>query len=401
MIHLMGYDFRFEYINFQLIKSQINEEMRLKEIHCLKEIILISAEPGMGKTATVAMLAMKYVNGEEGMDKFDFVWTVRLKNVDKTSSLAEIVKQQHDKLKKFQPGQIQSLLDGTTQSKVALLFDGYDEYQPGKNKEIDEAIQTGVGNCFLVLTSRPGYVSEEIKEKMDYEVTIEGLSVENIKKCSKLYMDCKEKSADMLKQAKSVGIYKPTGGLLHRVFFSSSMIDHALLRIPILLLMTCFIYEENHSLPNTRTDILKTLYTLLGQRSRMKLSGGSTDDKDAYEDSLSKLGELAWDALKRDELILKKVRTFILTVIISFCRTNLVLKSFYKNPTKLYFQDDVERKCRDVLKWGVLQDIGETGSETAYVSFFHKLFLEFAAAWYICKTVEKARNKQVTTIVCM
>ena len=45
----------------------------------------------MGKTATVAMLAMKYVNGEEGMENFDFVWTIRLKNVDKTSSLAEIV----------------------------------------------------------------------------------------------------------------------------------------------------------------------------------------------------------------------------------------------------------------------------------------------------------------------
>ena len=123
----------------------------------INNIIFISAEPGMGKTATVAMLAMKYVNGEEGMDKFHFVWTVRLKNVDKTSSLAEIVQQQHDKLKKFQPGQIQSILEGRTQSKVALLFDGYDEYQPGRNKEIDEAIQSGVGNCFLVLTSRPGY----------------------------------------------------------------------------------------------------------------------------------------------------------------------------------------------------------------------------------------------------
>ena len=214
----------------------------------------------MGKTATVAMLAMKYVTGQEGMEKFDFVWTVRLKNVDKTSSLAEIIRQQHDKLKHFQPGQIKCILEGGTESKVALLFDGYDEYQPGRNKEIDEAIQSGVGNCFLVLTSRPGYVSDEIKKIMDYEVTIQGLSVENIKKCSLLYMDCKEKSADMLKQAKTVGIYKPSGGLFHKVFFSSSMIDHALLRIPILLLMTCFIYEEKSSLPKNKTDILKTLF---------------------------------------------------------------------------------------------------------------------------------------------
>ena len=85
------------------------------------------------------------------------------------------------------------------------------------------------------------------------------------------------------------------------------MIDHALLRIPIMLLMSCFIYEENHSLPKTRTNILKTLYTLLEQRSAIKISGRTTDEKKTFEDTLSKLGKLAWDALKRDELILKKV----------------------------------------------------------------------------------------------
>ena len=193
------------------------------------------------------------------MDKFDFVWSIRLKNVNKTSSLAELIKLQHEQLKDVPTEKIKSILQGKTEKevKVALLFDGYDEYQPGCNKDIDQALESGVGNCFLVLTSRPGYVGDEIRRKMDYEVTIEGLSVENIKKCSKLYMDCKEKSADMLKQAKSVGIFKPKGSIFHRIFLSSSMIDHALLRIPIMLLMTCFIYEENRSLQNTRTNILK------------------------------------------------------------------------------------------------------------------------------------------------
>ena len=277
---------------------------------------IISAEPGMGKTATIAMLAMKYVNGEEGMQKFDFVWSIRLKNVDKTLSLANVIKQQHKQLKDVPTEKIQSILQGNTEKevKVALLFDGYDEYQPGRNKEIDEAFLSGVGNCFLVLTSRPGYVGEEIKEKMDYEVTIEGLSVENIKKCSQLYMNCKKKSADMLKQAKTVGIYKPSGSLFHKVFFSSSMIDHALLRIPIMLLMTCFIYEKNDSLPANRTDILKTLFILLGQRTEIKTSG-TTDEKEAFKNTLSKLEQLAWDALKRDELILEKVRSSLLSVV--------------------------------------------------------------------------------------
>ena len=271
----------------------------------------------MGKTATVAMLSMKFVGEEEGMDKFDFVWSLRLKNVNRTSSLAETIKQQHEQLKDVPTEKIKSILQGKTEKEVqvALLFDGYDEYQPGSNKEIDNVIQSGIGNCFVVLTSRPGYVGDDIRRKMDYEVTIEGLSVENIKKCSKLYMDCKEKSADMLKQAKLVGIYKPSGSLFHRIFLSSSMIDHALLRIPIMLLMTCFIYEEEHSLPKSKTDILKTLYTLLGQRSEIKTFGRTTKQTEAFENTLSKLGKLAWGALKRDELILKRVRTSFLSVV--------------------------------------------------------------------------------------
>ena len=124
----------------------------------LTEIISLVAEPGMGKTATIAMLAMKYVAGKEGMDNFDFVWTVRLKNVDRTSTLAEIIKQQHDQITMIKPSQINTILEGGTERKVALLFDGYDEYRPGSNKDIDNALQSGVGNSFIVLTSHPGYV---------------------------------------------------------------------------------------------------------------------------------------------------------------------------------------------------------------------------------------------------
>ena len=64
---------------------------------------------------------------------------------------------------------------------------------------------------------------------------------------------------------------------------------------------------------------------------------------------------------------------------------------------KLYFQDDVERECPDALKWGVLQDVGEAGSQSqpTYVSFFHKLFQEFGVAWYIYKEVENSSNKKV------
>ena len=47
---------------------------------------------------------------------------------------------------------------------------------------------------------------------------------------------------------------------------------------------------------------------MLQQRSAIKTSRRTSDEKKTFEDTLSKLGKLAWDALERDELILKKVR---------------------------------------------------------------------------------------------
>ena len=51
----------------------------------------------MGKTASVAMLAVKYANKSDEMKDFDFVFTVRLKYVEKHLSLPGLIVKQHDK----------------------------------------------------------------------------------------------------------------------------------------------------------------------------------------------------------------------------------------------------------------------------------------------------------------
>ena len=71
-----------------------------KPIHSIQNFHhLITADPGMGKTASVAMLSVKYANKSDEMKEFDFVFTVRLKYVEKHSSLPELIVKQHDKLK--------------------------------------------------------------------------------------------------------------------------------------------------------------------------------------------------------------------------------------------------------------------------------------------------------------
>ena len=104
------------------------------------------------------------------MNRFDFVFLIRLCYVDKESSLAKLIVAQRGKLKPRDIARIESILEGETSHKVLLLLDGYDEYKPGTNADVDRAIEHSVGNCFLIVTSRPDlpsnkeqYLSNNIK----------------------------------------------------------------------------------------------------------------------------------------------------------------------------------------------------------------------------------------------
>ena len=250
----------------------------------------------MGKTASVVMLAVKYATKSEEMKEFDFVFTIRLKYAEKDVSLPELIVKLHDKLK-FQPvGQIRAILEGKTKHKVALLLDGYDEYSKGTNRDIDEAIESGIGNCFLLLTSRPGYAAKSIRDRMDCEVRIEGFNNENIRKCCDLYLGSRQRTDKLLLLAKQAGISEAN-----------------LLRVPIILLMICVIFDEKQSLPKTKTEIIRTIIKLMMDRSTLKHFGCKSQDLKQLDNSLEILGKISWTALQNDigQLLLKKVKRFL------------------------------------------------------------------------------------------
>ena len=174
------------------------------------------------------------------------------------------------------------------------MLDGYDEYEPGTNKDIDEAIEFTIGNCFLILTSRQGsYLSKRIRDTMDGEILIEGFSEEVILECSTKYLGSKEKSEEMLKQAEQAGI-------------------HSLLHIPIILIVTVVVFVEEKSLPKTKTDIYKTIFRLVMDRTTLKTFGCKSEHIIKLAELLDTLGELSWAALQNDvqQLLLKRVSHF-------------------------------------------------------------------------------------------
>ena len=223
------------------------------------------------------------------------MFLLRLVYVNKTSFLAELIVAQHEKLEHGDIKHIEAILKGKTRHKILLIMDGYDEYKPGTNKEIDRAIESTIGNCFLILTSRPDlpskdgqFVSKKIRDRMDGEVIIEGFSEESIQKCSAQYLENEEQSKVMLQQASDAGI-------------------DVLLKVPIVLLMVCVLFSEQTSLPGTRTEIVKQIFELTIDRTILKHF--LPDVRDLVDDLLFSLGEESWKALQSDvqQLLLKKV----------------------------------------------------------------------------------------------
>ena len=216
-------------------------------------------------------------------------------NVDRDRSLAELVADEHD-LEKEDIEVINAILTGKTKHKVMLLLDGYDEYTPGTNYELDQAVEETLGKCFIILTSRPQDARDftiKIRNKMDAEVVIEGFSEENIKKFSSRYLGSEEVEK-FLQDANRAGLYE-------------------LLKVPSILLMMSVLYTEygKKSLPERRTELFKNLFELTMDRSTLKSFnyGCYSSEIPNIQEILRILGQFAWEALQNDirQLLIKQV----------------------------------------------------------------------------------------------
>ena len=132
------------------------------------------------------MLAIDWAEdkGPPELQQFDFVFFISLRDVDDNIPLEEVVIKQHGrfKVRKVPKEHVKAVLDGSSNNQVLLLFDGYDEYKKGTNSDIDKAITDTIGDCFLIITSRPGdYMDKTDQDQMDGEIKIKGLNPKQIK----------------------------------------------------------------------------------------------------------------------------------------------------------------------------------------------------------------------------
>ncbi len=257
-------------------------------------------EGGIGKSSSVAKIAMDWVEGEGYLSSFDFAFLLSLHFIHDNGPIEHQIFTQHGMLNISQVsvGDIRAILHGKVGSKVLLLLDGFDEYKTGTNEDIDAAIMNGIGNCLIILTSRPGDHLKSIKHYFDAEIKILGLSKQNIEKCATQYLGNREWSADLLEQC------------------SKNQALSDLLHIPILLLMICSMYMQNKTLPHSITEIIGNVVQMTISRTTLKTIRKTARDVEELEFLLQKLGKLAWSALQKGSSLLIAVRLHCDTVVL-------------------------------------------------------------------------------------
>ena len=207
--------------------------------------------------------------------------------MEENDPLEYIIMQQHGRLKTMNvsPSEVKAILNGETNGHILLIFDGYDEYTEGCNKDIDEILLNGRENCLTVLSSRSGDFLEPIKSQMDEEVRITGFSYENIIKCAEQYLGTEQSCQEFLTQAEQAGIHE----CKHRY---NMEYYQGLLHIPIILLMACTVYLEHHCLPSSKTGLLKQVVHMCISRTTLKTMGKTGKEVHNLHQLMVSLGNL-------------------------------------------------------------------------------------------------------------
>ncbi len=269
-----------------------------------------SGEGGIGKTSSLGILALDWAEDEKTeLNQFQFVFLILLRYVERNEPLEHIIMQQHGLLESMNvsPSEVKAVLQGETNGNILLIFDGYDEYTMGCNEDIDKILLNGRENCLVLLSSRSGDFLEQIKSQINEEVKITGFSYENIIKCAEQYLGSKQACKEFLSQAEQASIHKCRDPLDMRLY-------KGLLHVPIILLMACTVFIENHCLPSSKSGLFKQVVHMSISRTTLKTMGKTAGEVANLYEMMVKLGKVAWNALNRKskQLLIYKVDNVIL-----------------------------------------------------------------------------------------
>ena len=193
---------------------------------------------------------------------------------------------------------------GPSNTKFCFVLDGYDEYTPGTNEAIDQAIRAPNENYSILVTSRPGqYVSRSVMEQMNFQLQLDGFRDDEIKKCTEEYLGKAEETQKFIKNLKDSGLKD-------------------LSKIPAFLLMLLQLHGKLESLPKKKTEVIWNIMKMCIDRSVQRHFHKTVNEMENLDEMLYRLGELSWNALKKyvSNLVVSKVSLLFNPSLLSiFC----------------------------------------------------------------------------------
>ena len=221
---------------------------------------------------------------DTAMKQFDFLFLIALSQVDKTSSLGEIVKTQMG-LSDVPTVHLESILEGKTKHKVLLILDGYNEYIPGMNASIDKALTEGNINRYTILTCCHG---DYLDNDVDAVVEIKGFASESGEKWIISFLPIFKSRRNMVIQYQNLVL--------------QNFQDFK-------LFMVAAVSLETHASADTFAKFLEIVYNMILERATIQKFKRKPEELEQLTDWLNILNQMSWEALQKDvgKYLLSKV----------------------------------------------------------------------------------------------
>ena len=292
--------------------------------------ILLKGDPGTGKTTFVHKLAFDSATGK--LDLFDVTFVVKLKFVDKTQSIGEMIKEQNKSIheKDDITGELIQKYLKSGRDRVLLILDGIDEIILKDYQAVKDVLKgTKLRMCCILATTRP-YVAETLNNKMTLIANITGFSKTKAEQFISHLLIKEEKRKTFFQQLderKMSDMYK----------------------IPMLLQALALLFNEEEELPVT--------FTLTYDQLVFFLRKTCEDSKELSEEEL----KLATDEVNQ-----------------------LAFRGLMRKDRQLVFARD-EIKDDNVRKLGILtaEKAGSGFRPTEVLQFLHKTFQENSGAGHV------------------